>query len=217
MASTEMTLVIGNKNYSSWSMRAALAAALSGAPVREVLVPLDQPDTRASILAYSPSGRVPALIDGDVGIWDSLAICEYLAERFPQAGLWPEAPAARAVARAVTAEMHSGFEALRRDCSMDLRRRGRKPRGDAWRAEAQRIVLLWNDCLERFGKGEGFLFGRPCIADCFYAPVVSRFVTYGLPAEGAAKEYIEHIQGWELYRAWADAAAGEPWTLDEDH
>lgn len=217
MAASEITLVLGNRNYSSWSMRAALAASLAGAAAREIVIPLDRPETREAILAHSPSGRVPALIVDGVAVWDSLAICETLAERFPEAALWPADPAARAVARSVTAEMHSGFEALRRECSMDLRRRGRKPRGEAWRPDAARIVALWNDCLARFGGDEGFLFGAPGIADCFYAPVVSRFVTYDLPLEGAAVGYVERVQAWAPYRTWAEAAAEEPWDLGEDH
>jgi len=217
VAASELTLVLGNRNYSSWSMRAALAATLTGAAVREIVIPLDRPETREAILAHSPSGRVPALIVDGVAVWDSLAICEYLAERFPEAGLWPADPTVRAVARSVTAEMHSGFEALRRECSMDMRRRGRQPRGEAWRPEAARIVALWNDCLARFGGDAGFLFGAPGIADCFYAPVVSRFLTYGLPLEGAAAGYVERVQAWAPYRAWAEAAAEEPWDLGEDH
>lgn len=217
MTANGMTLVIANKNYSSWSMRAGLAVALTPAEVREVVVPLDEPETRAAILAYSPSGRVPALVDGSVTVWDSLAICEYLAERFPEADLWPEAAQARAAARAVCAEMHSGFEALRAECSMDLRRRGRTPRGTNWRPDAERIVTLWEDCLARFGGGEGFLFGRPGIADCFYAPVVSRFITYDLPLSSAAADYARRLQDWSPYRAWAEAAAEEPWDLGDDH
>ena len=217
MTSPTLTLVVGNKNYSSWSMRAGLAAALTGAAIEEILIPLDQPDTAETIARHSPAGLVPVLLDGDLAVWDSLAICEYLADRFPKAGLWPADPAARAIARSVTAEMHSGFAALRRECSMDMRRRGRTPRGDGWRDDARRIVALWNDCLARFGGKEGFLFGAPSIADCFYAPVVSRFVTYDLPLSGAAVDYATRVQHWAPYRAWAAAGAAEPWDLGEDH
>lgn len=215
--SAPMTLVIGNKNYSSWSMRAGLAVALTGAAVEEILIPLDEPETAASIRRFSPAGRVPTLMLGDVAVWDSLAICETLADRFPAAGLWPTDPVARAVARAVVAEMHSGFPVLREECSMDLRRRGRQPRGDNWQEEVRRIDALWGDCLERFGGAGGFLFDQPTIADCFYAPMVSRFVTYDLPVSERAAAYIAHIRSWAPYRAWTAAAAAEPWDLGDDH
>src|SRR3954447_26307256 len=176
-----LKIVLGNKKYSSWSLRPWLALKLAGAPFEEQVVALDMPDTAANIRKYSPSGRVPALIDGSLTIWDSLAICEYLNEKFPQAQLWPADAAQRARARSISAEMHSGFTNLRNDCSMKIvKQYPYKPLRPDTQKDVDRIVAIWEECLRR--NGGRFLFGNePCIADAFYAPVVSRFRTYSVP------------------------------------
>ena len=207
----ELTLVVASKNYSSWSLRPYLALAHTGQPFREVVVQLGQPDTAANIAKHSPSGRVPALVHGELVIWDSLAICEYLAELFPQAKLWPQDATARAVARAVTAEMHSGFATLRNHMPMNLRARrpgeGRAPGVDE---DISRVTQLWRECRERHGKGGPFLFGAFSIADAFYAPVVTRFVTYGVELDAVGGAYRDAVLALPAMRAWTQASQGEP-------
>ena len=205
-----LTLVIGDKTYSSWSLRAALALELSGAPYTEQLITLNRPDTRARILQHSPTGKVPLLISDDGAIWDSLAIGEYLAECFPAAQLWPQARAARALARSACAEMHSGFVALRSHLPMDLKRDQALTVIPAdVVADVQRICALWAECRQRFGKGGGFLFGPPTLADAFFAPVAARLRGYQvvLPAEAAA--YVETIYQWPAFQRWYQAAQEE--------
>ena len=201
-----LKIVVGNKRYSSWSLRPWLALKHADVPFEEVVVPLDMPDTAENIRRYSPSGRVPALIDGDLTVWDSLAIAEYLAEKFPKKQLWPKDAAQRARARSVSAEMHSGFTNLRNDCSMKIvQQYPYKPLRPQTQGEVDRIVSLWEECLKR--GGGPFLFGKePCIADAFYAPVVSRFRTYSIPVAGAAKAYCDKVWSWPALQAWvADA------------
>jgi glutathione S-transferase len=207
-------LYIGNRNYSSWSLRAWLVLRRTEAAFHEVVIPLDRADSARKLHATSPSGRVPALEHGDTTVWESLAIAEYLAEQFPSARLWPREPRGRAVARSVSAEMHAGFAALRTHMPMDMRARypgrGRTP---AVAADIERIVALWNDCRRRFGAGGEFLFGHFTIADAMYAPVVSRFVTYGVGLEGAAAAYRDALWRWRPLREWVEAAAQEPWVI----
>jgi len=211
-----LTLVIGNKRYSSWSLRPWLVAAHFGIPLAETLVPLDQPETRAAILRHSPSGRVPCLVDGDVRVWESLAIIEYLAERFPEHPIWPRDVAARALARAVSCEMHAGFADLRRACSMDLGRAPAPgPRNGEAAADVARIVGLWRDCHDRFGRGSPFLFGAFSAADAMYAPVAARLVGYGFDLDADARAYVEAIHALPAMRRWIDEAAAEPWVLPE--
>jgi glutathione S-transferase len=208
---SELTLVIGSKNNSSWSLRPYLALAHTGQPFAEVLVPLDEPDTAAKISQHSPSGRVPALRHGALIIWDSLAICEYLAETFPQARLWPQDKEARAVARSVTAEMHSSFSALRQNMTMDIRaRKPGKGRAPGVAEDIARIQALWNDCRARFGQGGPFLFGHFTIADAFYAPVVTRFVTYEVELDPVSRAYRDAVLELPALKTWTQAALGEP-------
>jgi glutathione S-transferase len=204
-----LRIVVGNKKYSSWSLRGWLALKLAGAPFEEVVVALDMPDTAQNIRKYSSSGRVPALIDGELTVWDSLAIGEYLHEQFPAAGLWPADPAQRARARAISAEMHSGFANLRNDCSMRIvETRPYKALRPETQADVDRIVEIWEDCLRR--SGGRFLFGaRPCLADAFYAPVVSRFRTYSIPASPAAQAYCDAVWAWPAVQDWVAAARAE--------
>ena len=207
----KLSIIVGSKNYSSWSLRAWLALEQTGAPFDEVVIALDRPETKGEIARHSPSGRVPALHDGERVVWDSLAIAEYLAERFPEAGLWPADESARAIARAVSAEMHSGFSALRQNMPMNMRAsapgRGRAPGVDE---DLARIFAIWRECRERFGAGGPFLFGRRSIADAMYAPVVSRLTTYGVALDETAAAYSRAI--WELpaMQRWLAASRLEP-------
>lgn len=212
---TEFTITLGNKCYSSWSLRGWLALKQTGASFDEIVIPLRQADSRARILATSPSGRVPVLRHGELTVWDSLAIGEYLAERFPDAGLWPSDPVARAIARAVVAEMHAGFVGLRRNLPMDLRCRHpgfALPPGVG--DEVARIVALWHDCRSRFGRDGAFLFGRFTLADAAFAPVVTRFVTYDVALGGTAAAYRDAVLAWPDLIEWTQAARAEPWIIE---
>ncbi|SMH52724.1 glutathione S-transferase family protein [Azospirillum agricola] len=212
---TDLTLLIGNKAYSSWSLRPWLVLKQAGLPFAESLVPLRQPDTAERIRALSPSGRVPCLLHGERIIWDSLAICEYVAELAPAAGLWPDESHARAVARSVSAEMHSGFAALRTTMSMDLKRdRNGEGMTPETAADIARIQSLWTDARARFGQAGPFLFGRFTIADAMFAPVITRFATYGVAVEPEARAYMDAVLALPAMRDWTAASKAEPWTLD---
>jgi glutathione S-transferase len=206
-----LTLYIGNKNYSSWSLRAWLALHSTGAPFEEVRIPLYRGDSAAALAQHSPTGRVPVLRDGTLVVWDSLAICEYLAERFPAAGLWPSDAADRAHARSVSAEMHSGFQALRQAMPMNARAAGRRvPPDDAVAADVARVSGIWRECLARPRTQPGpWLYGAFGIADCMYAPVVLRFQTYGVPCDAAGRDYMATMLAHPPLRAWIAAAERE--------
>ena len=203
-----MKLIIGNKNYSSWSLRAWLALRAVNQPFEEERVLLDRPDTREQILRFSPAGLVPCLIDDRLTVWDSLAIIEYLAEHFPQ--LWPSSPSDRAIARAISAEMHSGFPALRSQMPMNIRRslpgRGRSPESEA---DIARVVQIWTDCRQRFGLGGPYLFGSFTAADAMYAPVCFRFQTYGVEPQGQAGAYLAAMLAHPAMQEWQAAARAE--------
>ncbi|MHB1074894.1 glutathione S-transferase family protein [Thiobacillus sp.] len=204
-----LTLIIGNKNYSSWSLRPWLLLRQAGIPFEAVRIPLYAPESAAALATWSPSGKVPALHDGDLRVWDSLAICETLAERFADKQLWPADAAARAVARAVSAEMHAGFSALREHMSMNIRaRRPGQGRTPECLADVARILAIWTDCRTRFGSGGDFLFGRFGIADAMVAPVVLRFQAYGVALEGAARDYAAAMLALPALQEWvADGVA----------
>lgn len=212
---SEITLTIGNRNYSSWSLRAWLPLQATGANFREEVVLLGQEDTAAEISRHSPTGLVPALRHGDLVVWDSLAIAEYIAELFPGAGLWPEDPGVRAIARSVTAEMHSGFTAVRGNMPMNIRAsypgEGRGPGVDE---DVRRISSIWESCRRDFGRGGDLLFGRFTIADAFFAPVVSRFRTYGVNVEGIARDYMDALWTYPAMHTWVEAAVAEEWKVD---
>jgi glutathione S-transferase len=217
-----LTLVIGNKNYSSWSLRPWLAMKVAAVAFDELRVPLDQPDTKANILRHSPTGKVPCLIDageaGTLTVWDSLAICEYVNEACADGRLWPAERAARARARAAAAEMHSGFAPLRTHMSMDIRAR-KFERGaaalarDDVAADVARIRAVWFDALA--DSGGPFLFGDFSIADAFFAPVVMRFVTYGVDLAPALAAYRDRIVGLAPMHQWIDDATAEAEDLGE--
>jgi len=212
----EFTLVVGNKNYSSWSLRAWLALKASGATFEEVVVPLREADTRVTILRYSPSGKVPCLIHGAVTVWESLAIGEYLAELFPKAGLWPQNAAARAHARAIAAEMHAGFLALRRTLPMNIRAKPHPgfPLTEEAQAEVNRIEAIWRDTRDRFASDGGpYLFGRFSLADAMYAPVAARFATYPVALGEDATRYRDAVMGHPFMVEWRAAAEAEPWMI----
>jgi glutathione S-transferase len=215
MAANRYRLVIGNKNWSSWSLRPWLAMRRAGLPFEEINVRLRQPDSKAEILKHSPSGMVPTLIDGDLAIWDSLAILEYLADRHPEAELWPREAKARAIARSVSAEMHSGFLPLRQHCSMEiLAHLPQTSLPPEVVANVERIVALWRECRAKFGNGGPFLFGRFSNADAMYAPVAARFRTY-IPElaaygdDGTARAYVETIFAMPEMEAWQAGARAE--------
>lgn len=213
------TLLIANKNYSSWSLRAWLVLRHAGIDFDEQKVCLDTPETRARILAFSPSGRVPALKDGSLLIWDSLAIAEYVAERAQDKGLalWPSDARLRAVARSVSAEMHSGFMALRSAMPMNLRATGRRVElTPAILADIDRIGHIWTDCRARFGEGGPWLFGQWSIADAMYAPVASRFVSYDVHRAGAIDAYISTVFADAAFREWRQAALAETEIIAAD-
>jgi glutathione S-transferase len=211
----DITIYLGNKNYSSWSLRPWLSLKQTGAKFSEELIPLDEPTTRSTILRYSPSGRVPALRHGELTVWDSLGICEYLADIFPKAQLWPKEKPARAVARAVSGEMHSGFAALREHLPMNMRssfpNRGVTPEVQA---DINRITAIWRDCRKRFGAGGPFLFGAFTNADAMYAPVVSRFRTYKIELEAEAQAYSDAVWALPALQEWLIAAKNEPMIIE---
>ncbi|HXE15820.1 MAG TPA: glutathione S-transferase family protein [Stellaceae bacterium] len=212
----DFTIYIGNRVYSSWSLRGWLPLKHLGVPFDEVVIPLYAEGSRDSILPRSPSGKVPALHHQGRVVWESLAICEYLAERFPNAHLWPEEPGARAFARSVSNEMHGGFREMRIELPMNLRRviPGRRFSADAL-AQVERIKEIWRDCRARFGKGGPFLFGHFTIADAMYAPVVTRFRTYEIELDDICAVYADAIWSLPAMIAWCEAAAKETIVIDK--
>jgi glutathione S-transferase len=209
---SEFHLVMGNKNYSSWSLRAWMLMTHLGVKFRETILPLDTPQFKDEITRYSPSGRVPVLLHGDLSVWDSLAICEYIAELTGRG--WPEDRRARAVARAVSAEMHSGFANLRTEWPLNATARGRRtPMTPALEADIERIEEIWSDCRSRFGQSGPWLFGEYSVADAMYAPVVLRFNTYGAPLTTTARWYIAAALEDPALQSWLLAAKNETWTV----
>ncbi len=210
-----MKLIIGNKNYSSWSFRPWIGMKAAGIAFDEEVIPLYQ-GSKEKILAYSPSGKVPVLIDGAIRVWESLAILEYVAEKFPNAGLWPSDPAARAHARTISTEMHAGFVALRNECGMAMwRPHLRKELSADAKANIARIQALWTDARNRFGASGPFLFGRFCAADAMYAPVVSRFESYAIDVTVPVKAYMQAMIALPAWQEWRRAALNESWVLPQ--
>ncbi len=207
-------LYIANKAYSSWSLRPWLLLTEFGIPFAETVIPLHRPETRAEILAVSPNGRVPALHDGDIVVSESLAIVEYVAEAHPDLPIWPRDRAARALARAVSSEMHGGFQALRQTCPTNFRR---APKAIAIppevRADVDRIEALWADARARFGQGGPFLFGAFSAADAMYAPVVNRFHAYAIPVRPESRAYMDAVMALPGWQAWIAGGEAEPWHV----
>jgi len=210
-----MRLYIGNKNYSSWSFRPWIAMKAKQVEFEDVLVPFDDEGGNPKFREFSPTGKVPTLVDGDLTIWESLAILEYLHDLFPQKGFWPEEISARAHARAVANEMHGGFTALRNECPMNMRREIRAiDVTDGVRKDVARIEALWSECLER--SGGPFLYGEFCNADAMYAPVVNRLEKYDLSNHPAVLAYRDALKTHPAWIAWETAALEETWTVPAD-
>ncbi len=207
-------LILGNLNYSSWSIRPLLVARHVGLPVKEIIVPLDFPDTTAKLKEISPTAKVPLLLWEGQTIWESLAITEWIAEWAKPGEVWPADPEARAIARAAASEMHAGFPALRKDCPMDIRGREATPEmTPALAADIARVDALWCELRMRFGEDGPFLFGPWSAADAFYAPVVTRFRTYGLPLSPAAQAYADAVLADAKFLTLEEQAKAEPWWI----
>jgi glutathione S-transferase len=211
-----LTLVIGNKNYSSWSMRPWVALKGAGIAFNEVLIPLYTGEAdKKRILGFTQSGKVPVLIDGDITVWDSLAIIEYAAEKCPDAGLWPTDAAARAHARSVSAEMHSGFMPLRNECGMNIHRPvAAKALSDDAQANIVRIQQIWTECRERYGQHGPYLFGAFSAADAMFAPVVHRFRTYAIEVRPPVRAYMETMLANPAFAEWTEAALAETLLIE---
>jgi glutathione S-transferase len=210
-------LIIGNKNYSSWSFRPWLAMKVAGIRFDETVISLDAHDFKPRLMALGGSGRVPVLIDGDRRIWESLAILEYVAEKFPAAGLWPQDTAARAHARVVASEMHAGFAALRRQLPMNVVRPVKsRPLDGSAAKDAARVDAIWSECRASHQDRGQFLFGGFGAADAMFAPVVWRFHTYAVEVSAVARAYMQAMMALPAWREWQDAARREPWVLPED-
>ena len=212
-----LKLVIGNKNYSTWSMRPWLAMRATHIAFEEIFIPLYTGQTdKDRILKFSRSGKVPILIDGETAVWDSLAIIEYLAERFPDVRLWPEDRVERAHARSISAEMHSGFLALRSECGMNLHRPvGAITLSEDARANIARVQEIWSDCRARYGTRGPFLFGTFGAADAMFAPVVHRFRTYAIAVSLEVKNYMETMMALPAFREWTEAGLAETLLIEK--
>lgn len=205
-----LTLVIGNKNYSSWSLRPWLFLKYHGIAFEEIRIPLYRDDSKSKILQYSSAGKVPILLDGNLKVWDSLAILEYLAERFPQTLAWPDDPADKALARALAAEMHSGFAALRSHCGMNCRREpAAKDLPDAVHADVERIGQIWQQCRSRHAESGPWLFGRFTVVDAMFAPVALRFHSYRLTSNEDAQAYVDTVLANPAVKEWIEASKQE--------
>lgn len=212
----DLVLVIGNKRYSSWSLRPWLALRQADIPFEEVVIPLYTPDSRARLLERSPAGRVPVLRHGGLVLWESLAIIEYVAELRPEAGLLPAGREPRAVCRAISSEMHAGFPRLRGELPMDAVARGPgRERSPECLAEIGRVREIWRDARRRFGAGGPFLFGAFTMADAMFAPVCIRFAGYGVELDEVCGAYADAVMALPAMREWCEAAAGEPWVIEQ--
>lgn len=211
-----LTLAIGNKNYSSWSMRPWIALKATGIAFDEVDIPLYTGSTdKQRILDFTRSGKVPVLVDGDITVWDSLAIIEYVAERFPDARLWPHDVASRAHARSVSAEMHSGFMALRNECGMNIHRPiGSKPLSDDAKANIARVQQIWTECRARYGGQGPYLFGAFTGADAMFAPVIHRFRTYAIEVTPEVHGYMDTMWANAAFQEWTRAALAETLVIE---
>ena len=211
-----LKLVVANKAYSSWSLRPWILLAHFKIPFEEVVIPMDRPETRAAMLEYAPTGKCPSLHDGKTAVWESLAIIEYVAEQHPEKAIWPKGKAARAHARALASEMHSGFQALRSECPCNFRRAPQAiPLSDGAKADAARIEAAWAGARELYGKAGPFLFGRFSAADAMFAPVVNRFHIYDVPVSRATRAYMDAVMALPAWKAWIADAEAEPWRIEK--
>jgi glutathione S-transferase len=215
-AAMPLKLVIANKAYSSWSLRPWILLAHFKIPFEEVVIPLDEPTTRKRILAFAPNGKCPSLHDGAISVWESLAIVEYVAEKYPDKAIWPRATAARAYARSLSSEMHAGFQALRQHCPTNFRRPVRKLElTEAVEADVARIEAAWAEARKTFGAAGPFLFGRFSAADAMFAPVVNRLHVYDVKVKKATRDYMDAIMALPAWKAWIKDAEAEEWRLDK--
>jgi glutathione S-transferase len=211
-----LKLVIANKLYSSWSLRPWLVLRAFAIPFEEVVIPLRQAESRVRVLAVSPSGKVPALIDGDQTIWESMAIIEYIAESFPGLAIWPKDRKARAHARSISNEMHSGFQPLRQGCPMDAGTRYRTPEiSEAMKANIDRIEAIWAEARSTFGGSGPYLYGAFSAADAMYAPIALRLDGYSIPVSAATRRYMDSVLCHPGVVQWRAAALKEPWMIPD--
>lgn len=215
-----MKLVIANKAYSSWSLRPWILMKMLDLPFTEDVIPLDTPDFRPRVDAYQAGSTVPILVDGDVTVWESLAIMDYLADCYPDKAVWPSDKKARAFARTISNEMHAGFRALRQACPMNVRKiHPAKARGEAVDKDVARITALWTKALTLYGKPSGagpFLFGAFSAADAMFAPVVTRLVTFSISIDATSRAYCEAVLKTPAFRQWHQEAMAEPWVVAHD-
>lgn len=210
------TLIIGNKIYSSWSLRPWLLMRQLGVPFEEVVIPLDTPTMKSDIAKYTPAGRIPVLIDGDVTVWETIAIMEYVGDAF-DAPVWPADGKARAMARAITAEMHAGFAGIRNTCPMNLGKKfARKDRGEAVARDVARFSEIVRDARDRFGHGGPFLFGAFSAADAMYAPFVTRLDTYSIALNPQVQAYVDAVLSLPSFQEWRNAGLKETWIVPND-
>ena len=210
-----LKLILANKAYSSWSLRPWILLTHFKIPFEEVVIPMDEPDTRANMLKYAPTGKCPSLHDGKTAVWESLAIIEYVAETHPEKAIWPRAKAARAHARSLASEMHAGFGALRQACPTNFRRPVRAvAMSEEVRADVARIEEAWAHARDTFGAAGPYLFGRFSAADAMFAPVVNRFHVYDIPVSKRTRAYMETIMALPAWKAWIAAAEAEPWRIE---
>ena len=211
-----LKLIVANKAYSSWSQRAWILLAHFKIPFEETVIPLDLPDTHAKILKHSPNGKVPALIDGPITVWESLSVIEYVAETHPEKAIWPRGKAARAHARSLAAEMHAGFQGLRQACPANFRRAVRKlALSEAAEADVARIEAAWAHARKTFGKAGPFLFGRFSAVDAMFAPVVNRLHIYDVPVSRRTREYMAAVMALPAWKAWVADAEAEEWRIEK--
>lgn len=216
---TKATLIIGNKNYSSWSLRPYMALSMAGIPFHEELIRFGEPRFSREVKKISKAGQVPILLHNDIVINDSLAIIEYAAENWPAKGVWPKSIPARAMARSASAEIHAGFRGLRNACPMNLRRPVKLPPGgitDAIAKDVARLEALWADCREAFGGKGQFLFGAFCAADAMFTPVVSRLETFAIPVKKATRDYMDAVLSTKAFVRWKEESKSEKWIVPED-
>jgi glutathione S-transferase len=209
-----LTLVVANKAYSSWSLRPWILMTHFGVPFEDIVIPLEEPDTKAAIARYSPTGKCPVLHDGEASVWESIAIIDYLAELFPDKPIWPKEKRARAHARSIAAEMHAGFVPLRVHCPTNFRRKvSARALTPEVAADVARIEAIWSGAREKFGAGGPFLFGAFTAADAMYAPVVNRFHIYDVPVKQGSRAYMDAVMALPAWKAWIEGAAAEPWRI----